>query len=247
MKKSRKILIISDIHANLNALQAVLSEAGKVDETWCLGDTVGYGPDPNECIELIRNIPNLICMMGNHDLASSADLSLDAFNVDARNSLLWQRSVLKEENQKFLCSLPQQAVLIGNVTLAHGSPRNSIWEYILNTLIARLCLYAISTPWCLVGHSHFQVVFQHSKENDDLNIVVPEPGSTYKLQDRAIINPGSVGQPRDHISLAAYGLFYPENNIWEPRRAAYDIQAVQKRILKAKLPPRHAERLSGGW
>ncbi len=242
-----KILVISDIHANLTALEAVLADAGKVHGTWCLGDVVGYGPDPNECIERIRSLPKLICLMGNHDFAAAREESLEVFNSDARRALLWQREALSEESKAFLDGLSTEVVVRGEVTLAHGSPRDPIWEYIMNTLVARINLTFFETPWCFVGHSHFQAAFQYNPRQDDLNIVVPQLGIPYKLKERAILNPGSVGQPRDRDSRAAYAIFDPELRTWESHRVEYDIVSVQKRILDAGLPPRHAERLAGGW
>jgi diadenosine tetraphosphatase ApaH/serine/threonine PP2A family protein phosphatase len=241
------ILVISDIHANITALEAVLTDAGKVDETWCLGDVIGYGPDPNECIERIRSLPKLTCLMGNHDYAAAGEESLEVFNSDARRALLWQRDALSEEGKSFLRDLPTETVVRGNVSLAHGSPRDPIWEYIMNTLVARINLTFFDTPWCFVGHSHFQAAFQYNTELDDLSIVVPQLGLPYKLRDRAILNPGSVGQPRDRDPRAAYAIFDPKMDVWESHRVEYDIMAVQKRILDAGLPPRHAERLAGGW
>jgi len=241
------VLVISDIHANITALEAVLADAGKVDETWCLGDVIGYGPDPNECIETLRGRPKLTCLMGNHDYAATGDESLEVFNSDARQALLWQRDALSEENMEFLRGLPTETVVRGKVTLAHGSPRDPIWEYIMNTLVARINLTYFDTPWCFVGHSHFQAVFQYNEERDDLTIVVPPPSLPYALKERAILNPGSVGQPRDRDPRAAYALFNTKTSVWEPRRVVYDIPAVQKRIAEAGLPPRHAERLAGGW
>jgi predicted phosphodiesterase len=242
-----KILVVSDVHANLTALNAVLADAGKVDEVWCLGDVVGYGPDPNECVSLLRSQANLTWMMGNHDYAAAGDLALESFNADARKSLLWQREALTPENMDFLRSRPTQAAAHGEVTLAHGSPRDPIWEYVLNTLVARINLGFFDTPWCFVGHSHFQVVFQYDRQEDDFAIQVPNPGELYQLTERAILNPGSVGQPRDRDPRAAYAIFQPEEHSWTPHRVEYDIKSVQKRILAASLPPRHAERLVGGW
>ena len=241
------ILIISDVHANLMALDAVLADAGEVDEVWCLGDVVGYGPNPNECITRLRELPKLTWMMGNHDFAAAGDLALEAFNSDARKSLLWQREALSPDNLEFLRARPTQAEVHGDVTLAHGSPRDPIWEYVLNTLVARINLGFFETPWCCVGHSHFQVVFQYDKADDDFTIRVPDPGDAYVLHERAILNPGSVGQPRDRDPRAAYAIYQPENNYWIPHRVEYDIPEVQRRILAAGLPPRHAERLAGGW
>ena len=117
----------------------------------------------------------------------------------------------------------------------------------MNTLIARINLDYFETPWCFVGHSHFQAVFQYHAGTDDLTIEVPHSGDLYELKERAILNPGSVGQPRDRDPRAAYAFFRPKAGVWEPHRVEYDILAVQKRILNAGLPPRHAERLSGGW
>jgi len=242
-----RVLVISDVHANAIALEAVLTDAGKVDAAWCLGDVVGYGPQPNECIERIRSLPNLTCMMGNHDFAAIGDMPLATFNSDAKKALLWQRQMFSGESQAFLSSLPGKLIVHGEVSLAHGSPRDPIWEYVMNTQVAKNNLSFFDTPWCFVGHSHFQAVFQFHARNDNMTVVVPRPAEQYELKERAILNPGSVGQPRDRDSRAAYAIFSPEKRIWEPRRAEYDIKAVQKLILDAGLPPRHAERLAGGW
>ncbi len=242
-----RILVISDVHANLPALKAVLADAGKVDQVWCLGDIAGYGPDPNECIEIISQIPKLTCMMGNHDYAAIGDMALETFNTDAKRALLWQREKLSASSKDFLRTLCQDVATHGAVSLAHGSPRDPIWEYILNTLVARINLEFFQTTWCFVGHSHFQAVFQYHSDTEEMSIEVPLPGEAYKLKDRAILNPGSVGQPRDRDSRAAYAIFKPQQKVWEPHRVEYDIASVQKRILQAGLPPRHAERLAGGW
>jgi predicted phosphodiesterase len=242
-----KVLVISDVHANLTALDAVLTDAGKVNEVWCLGDIAGYGPDPNECIERIQALPKLTCMMGNHDYAAIGDMALETFNVDAKRALLWQRDRLTGANKGFLSTFLQKPKVSGSVTLVHGSPRDPIWEYVMNTLVARINLAYFETLWCFVGHSHFQAVFQYHAETDDVTIEVPKPGEKFHLQERALLNPGSVGQPRDRDPRAAYAFFYPKEKAWEPRRVEYDIKSVQKRILDAGLPPRHAERLAGGW
>ena len=242
-----RILVISDVHANITALEAVLADAGKVDQVWCLGDIAGYGPNPNECIERIRGLPKLTCMMGNHDFAAIGDMNLETFNTDAKKAILWQRDILTEKSKEFLRTLSQEMVVHGNVSMVHGSPRDPIWEYILNTLVARMNLDYFETLWCCVGHSHFQAVFQYNPERDDLTIEIPHPQEAYMLKERAILNPGSVGQPRDRDPRAAYAIFQPKARIWEPRRVEYDVLEVQKRILNAGLPSRHAERLSGGW
>jgi diadenosine tetraphosphatase ApaH/serine/threonine PP2A family protein phosphatase len=242
-----RILVLSDVHANAIALEAVLADAGAIDEAWCLGDVVGYGPQPNECIERIRSLPNLTCMMGNHDFGAIGESALETFNSDAKKALLWQRKSLGQESRNFLSGLPDELVVRGEVSLAHGSPRDPIWEYVMNTLVARINLSFFDTPLCFVGHSHFQAVFQLDSKIDDLSIVVPRPAEKYELKDRAILNPGSVGQPRDRDPRSAYAIYSPEEHTWEPRRVEYDIPAVQKMILDAGLPSRHAERLTGGW
>jgi predicted phosphodiesterase len=242
-----KVLVISDVHANKTALEAVLVDAGEVDEVWCLGDIVGYGSDPNECIERIQALPGLTCMMGNHDYAAIGDMALETFNIDAKRALIWQREKLTDANKKFLRTFLEEPKVCRGATLVHGSPRDPIWEYIMNTLVARVNMDFFETPWCMVGHSHFQAIFQYHAETDELTIEVPRPDERYELKERAIMNPGSVGQPRDRDPRAAYAIFDPEAKIWEPHRAEYDIKSVQKRILDAGLPPRHAERLSGGW
>jgi diadenosine tetraphosphatase ApaH/serine/threonine PP2A family protein phosphatase len=208
---------------------------------------VGYGPDPNECIDRIQALPKLTCMMGNHDFAAIGDMSLETFNSDAKKALLWQRDALTNESKEFLRTLSQQVVVRGNMSMAHGSPRDPIWEYIMNTLVARLNLEFFDTPWCLVGHSHFQAIFQYHSEKDDMSIEVPPLAEPYELKERAVLNPGSVGQPRDRDPRAAYAIYQPKAKTWEPHRVEYDIVAVQKRILNSGLPPRHAERLAGGW
>ena len=126
-----KILVISDIHANLMALKAVLDAAGEVDAVWCLGDVVGYGPNPNECVELIRKQPNVICLLGNHDAACIGKMSVETFNHEARMAVDWTKSILTLENRDFLLGLPE-TVVHNEVTLAHGSPREPVYEYLLD-------------------------------------------------------------------------------------------------------------------
>jgi predicted phosphodiesterase len=154
-----RILVMSDIHANYTALEAVLKDAGPVDETWCLGDLVGYGPDPNACVEEIREQPMLTCLLGNHDVAVIGRMPFESFNGDARRSLVWHERVLSASNADFLRSLPENPKVRGDVTMAHGSPRDPVWEYIINTLSARLNFDFFDTNWCFVGHSHIQCMF----------------------------------------------------------------------------------------
>jgi len=242
-----RILVISDVHANYTALEAVLKDAGKVDETWCLGDMVGYGPDPNAVVEEIREIPNLTCILGNHDMAAIGKISLDVFNTDARRTLEYHEKVLTASNMDFLRSLPSNLKVRGDVSIVHGSPRDSVWEYILNTLSARLNFDHFTTPWCFVGHSHLQCMFQLNVETDRVSLAPIRAGEHFPLRPRAIINPGSVGQPRDRDPRAAYAIYDTDGFIWEPRRAMYNIPEVQQRIREAHLPEKHAIRLAEGW
>jgi len=242
-----RILVISDIHANYTALEAVLLDAGNVDETWCLGDLVGYGPDPNAVVEQVREIPNLTCILGNHDMAAIGKIPLEAFNGDARRSLEYHERVLTADNMDYLRSLPYNLKVRGQASIVHGSPRDSVWEYILNTLSARLNFDHFTTPWCFVGHSHLQCMFQLDPKTDRVNLDPIRAGEEVQLRPRAILNPGSVGQPRDRDPRAAYAIYDTDRYIWEPRRAVYNIPEVQQRIREANLPEKQAIRIGEGW
>lgn len=241
-----KILVISDIHGNLPALEAVLADAGTFDAVWCLGDLVGYGPQPNECVERVRNLPKLICLMGNHDAASLGGLDLEDFNTEAQKSVQWMMDHLSEENKTYLDGLPEK-YHYNAFTMVHGSPRYPIWEYILTTDDARHNFHAFSTKYCLVGHSHVPVIFKHSRNDAQVHMEIPPAGIVFKLKPRAILNPGSVGQPRDHNPNASYAICDLSQGTWELRRVAYNYQLVQKMIEEAGLPLRNAARLEGGW
>lgn len=239
------VLVISDIHGNATALRAVIEAAGEVEAVWCLGDLVGYGPDPNECIELVRDLPNLVCLLGNHDAAALGQLDLNTFNHEAQISMQYMRRALRPENVEFLASLPEKQV-IDQVTLSHGSPRNPIWEYLLDAYSVAENFEAFDTQLCFVGHTHLQIIYSTLPEGG-VRWTSPQLNRPIPLEERLILNPGSVGQPRDHDSRAAYALFDPAACTWEARRVDYDIVSVQERIRAAGLPIRHAQRLSEGW
>ena len=242
-----RVLVISDIHSNDTALEAVLEHAGSVDATWCLGDLVGYGPDPNQVLERLRGLPHLRSIFGNHDAAILRRMELEAFNGDARTTLNWTEKVLTPENVNFLRSLAPLDEIDGAVTLAHGSPRDPTWEYVLTTFSARLNFAHFNTRYCFVGHSHIQSMFELDEAEDR---VIAAPNRLFEavpLPHRSIANPGSVGQPRDRDPRAAYAIFDTEARTWEARRVDYDVAVVQKRIRDAGLPPRHALRLAEGW
>lgn len=239
-----RILVISDIHANLTALDTVLTDAGEFDAAWCLGDLVGYGPDPNECIAKVRALPNLRCIIGNHDAAALDQIDTATFNLEARQALEWTQKTLTESSISFLSSL-QQIIEINNVTLTHGSPRHPVWEYLMDSQTAALNFEYFSTPYCFVGHTHLPVVY--TREEKKFVVYKPTPNNKITLSPRTIINPGSVGQPRDHDPRAAYVIYNPEENTWDYRRLTYDIPAVQTRMADAQLPERHIVRLQAGW
>jgi len=241
-----RILIISDIHANLTALEAVLTDAGETEATWCLGDLIGYGPDPNQCIQRIRELPNLQCLIGNHDAAALDQIDISSFNPEAQQAVQWTQLQLTPANADYLGNL-QDRIVIEQITLVHGSPRYPIWEYLLDTRTAAQNFNHFETPFCFVGHSHLPVFFQKNSIHQGVELVVPETPSIVKMTPRAIFNPGSVGQPRDRDPRAAYAIFDPDTLSWEYRRIAYDIQSVQRRMTAANLPERHIQRLSSGW
>ncbi len=241
-----KILLVSDIHANLTALEAVLEAAQEFDAVWCLGDLVGYGPDPNECVNRIRQLPRLLCIIGNHDAAALMQIDADTFNPEARSALLWTRQALTDSSRNFLSSLPEK-IKTPDVTLTHGSPRHPVWEYLLDTRTATINFDYFETPLCFVGHTHLPVIYSLFDDNHLARLSIPEPNQTLTLPKRAIINPGSVGQPRDRDPRAAFAIYDSETNDWDYRRVAYDITAVQERMAEAGLPERHIYRLSAGW
>ncbi|MCC7117086.1 MAG: metallophosphoesterase family protein [Anaerolineales bacterium] len=242
-----RILVMSDIHANYTALEAVLRDAGKVDETWCLGDLVGYGPDPNAVVEEVREIPNLVCLMGNHDVGVIGRMPLETFNGEARRSLMYHEKVLTTTNLDYLKTLPMVAKERGEATIAHGSPRDPLWEYILNSLTARVNFEHFSTPWCFVGHSHIQCLFVLNEETKQILLDQTKPDTSIQLHPKMILNPGSVGQPRDRDPRAAYAIYDTAARTWTPKRVPYNIAEVQARIRELKLPEKHAARLAEGW
>ena len=244
--KLMRVLIISDIHANLTALEAVLEDAGDIDATWCLGDIVGYGPDPDACVALIRYLPNLICLLGNHDAAVIGDIDIESFNLEARISVRWTQSVIIRSTLDFLESLPEKVEVEGQ-TLSHGSPRHPIWEYLIDSTSIVENFSYFDTPYCFVGHTHLPVIYQLDGGHQSPEHIVPDVHVPIHLTPRAIVNPGSVGQPRDRNPSAAYCIFDTETHTLEYRRAVYDIQSVQARMQAANLPRRHIHRLEIGW
>ncbi len=243
-----RILIISDIHSNFVALNAVLAEAGTFDRLWCLGDVVGYGPEPNECIAALSKLEPL-CLAGNHDWVVTDKLDPEEFNADARRAALWTREQLTVNNLDWLHSLPERVpTQFEKFTLVHGSPRHPVWEYVLTPPVARANFQHFDTPICLMGHTHVPVVF---RQNANRRTVTAEPfleETPLPLgTERMMINPGSVGQPRDGDPRASFALLDTDTMTLVHRRVEYDISATQAKMQQAQLPPRLIARLSYGW
>lgn len=242
-----RTLIISDVHANLTALNAVLEDAEPFERVWCLGDLVGYGPDPNECIERVRALPGLKCVKGNHDAAILGEIDIKAFNHEARTSLLWLESQLSQVNRRWLSGLDER-LDFDEITLAHGSPRNPVWEYILDLGVARENMRRFETHICLVGHTHLPCIYQMEGDNPrSTRHLLMSEGESFSIDHKSILNPGSVGQPRDNDPRSAYLIYDDEADTWCFHRVTYDVRQVQKRILAVGLPKRHAFRLEEGW
>lgn len=241
-----RILVISDIHANLTALDAVLDSAGDFNAAWCLGDLVGYGPDPNECVDRVRHLPGLLCIIGNHDAAALQQIEDETFNPEARTAILWTRKNLNAASMAYLSSLPE-TIKNTRVTLSHGSPRHPVWEYLLDIRTATLSFEYFATPYCFVGHSHLPVIYYLESGTSFARLINPEFEIPINLTPRMILNPGSVGQPRDRDARASYAIYDTEEQSWVVHRVTYDILAVQMRMAKAGLPDRHIQRLSSGW
>jgi predicted phosphodiesterase len=244
-----RYLVISDVHGNLAALDAVLADVGMetIDQVWCLGDVVGYGPCPNECIDRLRGFPDHLCVAGNHDWAAISRISIAEFNPSAQVACRWTSEQLSPENSAFLADLPTR-IVEGNFTLVHGSPREPIWEYIIYPSTAQLNFQFFDTQLCFVGHTHAPAIFREETPSRRFEISIPIPSTPIRIDDeRLIINPGSVGQPRDGDPKAAYMVLDPESKTVEYRRVPYDVGSTQRLMMDKGLPESLVSRLSFGW
>ncbi len=239
--------ILADIHANLTAFMAVLEDIefqGGVEKIWCLGDVVGYGPDPHECIELLRETDH-VCVAGNHDWAAIGKVDTSDFNPDAAAACHWTAKQLSPADAEYLENLPL-VIEDSDFTLVHGSPREPIWEYLITIDIAKENFAYFKSQFCLAGHSHVPVVFSY----DDSGVCSASrfsPNVELVLgKNRLIINPGGVGQPRDGDPQASYAIYDSETRLIKLYRVPYDIRATQDRMIKYGLPLRLATRLSYG-
>ena len=237
--------VISDIHANYHALTAVLAavDAERVDAVWCLGDLTGYGPKQNECVRSVRDRAD-VCLVGNHDLGVIDRLDLGDFSRDAAIAAYWTRDRLGADERSFLESLVPESRQPG-AALFHGSARDPVWEYVLSEEAAAASLRLTTEPVVLVGHSHVALALRM----DDGRIAggLAAGGSELDLSGgRWLLNPGSVGQPRDGDDRAAWLLLDVDARTASFRRTPYDIAATQAEIREAGLPEALAARLASG-
>jgi diadenosine tetraphosphatase ApaH/serine/threonine PP2A family protein phosphatase len=241
-----KVAVISDIHGNKQAFEATLEAVAGSDaeELWCLGDLVGYGADPDACVELAREHA-AVCLAGNHDLAVTGEIALSEFSRGASLAAQWTREVIHEDNLAFLRTLNPVADE-GRVGLYHASPRDPVWEYVLSALLAELCLDTQRHRLCLVGHSHVALSF--SRRDGELTTGEARRAGT-QLDLAAgewLINPGSVGQPRDGDPRAGWLLLDLDGATASFERTEYDIAGAAAAIRAARLPDSLAERLEYG-
>lgn len=245
-----RALIVSDIHSNLEALEAVISDAQRrkgFDTIWCLGDTVGYGADPGACLDLLMSYP-LLAVLGNHDRAALDVRESADFNNAAAYAADWTAKQLNEEHRALLSSLPE-VFTTGSFTLVHGSLRSPLREYLLNEEAAAGTFGRLTTSYCLVGHSHMPFLCQENR--DGPRFVQFSEDELFSLdQRRWIANPGSVGQPRDYDPRPSYAFFVQEEGdpagYLERHRVEYDRAAAQEKMRQAGLPRSLIDRLDYG-
>lgn len=238
-----RVAVLSDIHANLPALEAALIAAGSVDAVWHLGDLVGYGPDPDGVVEHLRGI-DAHGVRGNHDAAAVGGPEIDWFNPDARRAMEWTRAVISDETRAWLAALPPSR-RFGDITLVHGSPRDPTWEYVTSVAVAEANLAALPTRVGLIGHTHVPMAF--IEEDGAVEVIGPGHGSVLELRGRrALVNPGSVGQPRDGDPRSAFLILDTSADTVTWHRVAYDIESVQASMRAVGLPSALVARLAVG-
>lgn len=241
------IAIVADIHSNLEAFEAVLRHAeagGPIDRLWCLGDVVGYGPEPSACIELLNRCPH-VSVAGNHDLAAIGKMGTEEFNPAAAEAAHWTAQQLSVEERKYLEEMPLVAKE-GDFTLVHGTLRHPEWEYLLSGEEAEAHFGLQETPYSLVGHSHVPFVAVETAGRSAAMVSLADGDELELSEDRLAINPGGVGQPRDGDARAAYALYESDARTVAFHRVEYDIGATQRKMEAAGLPRALIERLSHG-
>ena len=240
-----RVAVITDIHSNLPALEAVLEQIGgcRVDEVWCLGDVVGYGAQPDECTAAVRESCDL-CLVGNHDLAVLGGLDIASFSAAAAEAAVWTREHITESSTEFLRGLSAKGER-ETVGLYHASPRDPVWEYVLSIEQAEECMEVQEQRVALIGHSHVALYFAEAEEEGGRTVAAQAgDGAIEHVAERSwLINPGSVGQPRDGDPRAAWLEF--DTNEWTVifHRVPYDVDRAAQPIVAAGLPRHLAERL----
>jgi diadenosine tetraphosphatase ApaH/serine/threonine PP2A family protein phosphatase len=239
-----KIGIVSDLHANGDAFDAVLENAGVegVEAWWCLGDIVGYGAEPDKVVDAVRAI-GAVCVAGNHDQAAASLISTRLFNKNAALAARWTGEHLNADNMAWLAGLPLVEVQ-GDVRLVHATPSApDEWNYCMRVEDAALELRSFPETMCMIGHSHYPGVFE--QDGDDIRYT---RAHELRLREgrRYLVNVGSVGQPRDGDPRSAYLIYDTESGLLRHVRVAYDVEAAQAKIVAAGLPPFLASRLATG-
>jgi len=253
-----RYLIISDIHANLEALDATLRAAGHYDRVLMLGDLIGYGADPNAVVECVRALPNMTIIRGNHDKVGAGLEDVENFNYVARQAIAWTSEVLTPENRAWVAALPKGPVIIDDdIEICHGAPFDED-VYIFDDLDALRAMHTARRPLCLFGHTHVPAVFQlrqrasagSSGTGNQLEFTAPAKNGTFTIpldsQFKYLINCGAVGQPRDSDPRAAWGWVDSTSHTLTLMRTAYDVETAQSKILAAGLPDVLALRLAVG-
>ncbi len=241
-----KVLLVSDIHSNLVALEAVLAEAGEFDAVWNIGDTIGYGPKPRECIDKMVDLFANPVLVGNHDLACIGEIDIAEFNPVAQVASRWTSLQLGMDHRAYLRELPA-VTEEANYTLAHGSPRSPVWEYITSVVIATENFDCFETDVCFIGHTHIAMYADLKPDAESAELHPFRSGQTLDLlAARYIINPGSVGQPRDRDPRAAYAILDTDRGVVTAHRVEYDVAATQRQMALASLPEVLIARLSLG-
>lgn len=238
-----RIAVLSDIHGNLPALEAVLSALAPYDAVWVLGDVVGYGPQPDEVVARLA-AEHAVGVRGNHDSAAIGQLDTDSFNDDARAAVEWTAERITSQTRDWLGALPLRSV-DEPFTLVHGSPRDPTWEYIYSASIAKANMSAFTTPHCLNGHTHIPALFRQRGSRVESVQVAADARHEFGAE-RLVANPGSVGQPRDGDPRASALVLDTDAHTMDWHRVEYHFERVQKLMTQLALPRRLIARLQYG-
>jgi diadenosine tetraphosphatase ApaH/serine/threonine PP2A family protein phosphatase len=237
-----RVGLLSDVHANVAALEAVLAQLGAVDAIWVTGDTVGYGPDPSEVLALLDE-RGAVLVQGNHDRAVATGEGIDFFHDQAADAARMHAAWLSQDERETLAGLPQVRT-IDRFTLCHGSLRDPLWEYVMTSAAADETMGRASTPFVCCGHTHLPTLF--ASDAGRTRASTPAPETVYALEGPCLVNPGSVGQPRDGDARASYAIVDTTAPSITFHRVTYDVRKTQQRIRARGLPEMFAQRLTLG-